>query len=72
MAMQGSVSDESGVRTDVVQSIADTEDDDDDDEKYRKRREGSLRREFWISAASLMNKNINSKSHDINTTQLSV
>ena len=48
--MQGSVSEESGVMTDVDQSIEDTE------EKYRKRREGtpSLLRDLWISAASLM------------------
>lgn len=61
MTMEGSVSDERGVRTDVDQSIWDTE------EKYRKSREGtpSLRKELWISATSLMNKNIHSKSHDI-------
>ena len=59
--MQGSVSEESGVMTDVNQSIEDTE------EKYRKSREGTpgLRKELWISATSLMNKNIHSKSHDI-------
>ena len=60
--MQGSVSDESGVRTDVDQSIKEIDDEDDDEEKYRRRREEtpSLRREFWISAASLklINKNI--------------
>jgi hypothetical protein len=62
MAMQGSVSDESGVRTEVDQSIEDNVDEDDDEEKYRRRKEGtpSLRREFWISQASFtgMNKNI--------------
>ena len=61
--MQGSVSDESGVRTDVDQSIEDNDDEDDDEEKYRRCREEtpSLRKELWISAASLrklMNKNI--------------
>ena len=60
--MEGSVSDESGIRTDVDQSIKDNGDEDDDDEeKYRRRREEtlSLRREFWIFVAGLkklMNK----------------
>ena len=59
MEIQGSVSDDSGVRTDVDQSIEDNGDDDDDEEKYRRRRDGTpiLRREFWISAGSFMNKN---------------
>lgn len=58
--MQGSVSDESGVRTDVDQSIVDNVDEDNDEEKYRGRRgkAPSLRRISAASLEKLMNKNI--------------
>ena len=61
--MEGSVSDESGVTTEVDQSIQE-----DEEEECRTRREEtqSLRRDFWITASLKKdNSRIKIMSHDI-------